>query len=320
MVIGLAIVAVGVAILLDTLGVEVPWGIVLPSALVLVGVILLLGPRSGSSGGWVAVGAIMTIVLAVSSFIGQPFGLRSAENIEQADFVVTESVEGIIVMVDAGTVEVLAGEGGMIEVERQLNFDDERPQVDYTIVNGVLEIEADCPDSFFSIGSSCFVDHLLRVPASVDIEINSGAGSVRVTGLDGVVQADTGSGVIELVDLTGRVRADSGSGGVILDRIAATADVSTGSGSIRGNDVTSLRITAETGSGSIDLDFASAPEDVDLETGSGSVTIAVPAGSYRLDLDTNSGSTSFSGVTDDPASPRTIRTRTGSGSVRVNGE
>ena len=317
---GLLIVAIGVAILLNTLGVDLPWGVVLPSGLVLVGLILLLNPRSGAGGGLVAAGVILTLVLMVSSLGGQPFGLGEPDNVERADFVVTEPVERIVVTVDTGRVEIMAWNGASIEVERVLSFGDERPRVEHNLTNGLLEIEADCPAGFFSLGGSCTVDHLLRVPASVDVHIDLAAGTVRVSGLNSEVAADTGSGSIELVDLGGRVTAETGSGGVVLERTSATADVSTGSGGIRGTDLASLQITARTGSGSINLDFGTTPDRVELETGSGSITAAVPAGSYRLDLETNSGSTTSTGITEDGSSSRIIRATTGSGSIRVTGK
>ncbi|MGZ8755350.1 MAG: DUF4097 family beta strand repeat-containing protein [Acidimicrobiia bacterium] len=320
LVVGLVVVAVGVAILLDTLAVDVPWGIVLPAAVILVGLMLLLNPRSASFAALVTLGTIMTVVLLATSLVDQPFGWGTPDTIEQADFVVADRVERIVVTVDAGAVEILAWSGDTIEVERELKFDNERPRVDHTLVNGVLEIVADCPGVFFAIGSSCSVDHLLRVPASVDVHIDTGAGSVHVTGLDGMVLANTGSGGIELVNLSGRVTAETGSGGIVVERMSGTADLSTGSGSIRGTGVASLQMSAETGSGSINLGFGSAPDDLDLVTGSGSITLTVPTGSYRLDLDTNSGRWSSSGITDDAASPRIIRARTGSGSIRVDGE
>lgn len=317
---GLVIVAVGFAILLNALVVDVPWGIVLSAGLVLVGLILLLNPRSRSSGAWVAVGVILTGALVVTSLVGQPLGFGEPDNVEQADFAVTDPVERIVVKVDAGRVEILAGSGNTVEVERLLRFNDERPRIDHTVTGGVLEIEADCPGSFFSIRSSCSVDHLVRVPGSVDVEIDLGAGTVLVSGLDAVVVATTGSGAIELVDLGGRITAETGSGRVVLERVSGTADVSSGSGSIRGTDVRALQIVAETGSGSINLEFGTTPEEVELQTGSGSIAVAVPAGSYRLDLDTNSGSASSTGITDDASSPRTIRATTGSGSIQVTGE
>ncbi len=93
----------------------------------------------------------------------------------------------------------------------------------------------------------------------------------------------------------------------------------TGSGGVRGNGLTVPQLVADTGSGSIDISFSTSPEDLNLEAGSGSVTITVPAGSYDLDLDTGSGGTESTGITDDASSARSIRVRTGSGSIRING-
>ncbi len=320
-VIGLAIVAFGLAALLDTLAVDVPWAIVLPSAILLIGFALLTNPRSSAAGGLIAVGAILTVVLLFGTFGDGPFNVGgSAANVEQSDFVVDEPVEKIILTVHAGSVEVLAGTDDRIEVERQLNFDDERPEVDHSVEGGVLTVEAVCPGGFFTFRSACSVDHLLRVPAAVDVEIDTGSGSVAVAGLTGSVHIDTGSGVIEVSDVSGRVFADSGSGGVVLDGVSGETDVHTGSGGIRGNGLTIRRLIGETGSGSIDVHFVAAPDDVELEAGSGSVTLTVPTGSYDLDMDTGSGSTDFSGLTNDSTSPRHLQMRTGSGSIRVIGE
>ena len=319
--IGLAIVAFGLVALLDTLSVDVPWAIVLNSAIILIGFVLLANPRSPAAGGFITVGAILTVVLLVGTFVDGPFTVGgAAANVEQADFGVDEPVERIILTAQAGSVEVLAGDGDQIEVERRLSFDDERPEVDHSVEGGVLIVEALCPGGFFAFQSACWVDHLLRVPASVDVEIDTGSGSVTVSGLTGSVHIDTGSGVIEVSDVSGPVFADSGSGGVVLDGVSGETDVKTGSGGIRGNGLTTRSLIGETGSGSIDVRFVTAPDEVELEAGSGSVTLTVPTGSYDLDMDTGSGSTDFSGLNNDSASPRHIRMRTGSGSIRVVGE
>lgn len=318
MVVGVAILAVGVVALLDVLSVDIPWGIVLPAALIVIGMFLLLNPASEAFGGWIIVGGVLTVILLVGTFVGFSVNVGSAENVERADFIVEEPVDRIVVAIDAGAVDVLAGSGDAIEVERQLRFDDERPEVSHSIEDGELRIEADCPIQFF--GSACSVDHTLRVPAAVGVEIDTSAGSVTVNGLDGAVRVDTGSGSIELVDLSGEVDADSGSGGIVLEGLSGVTEVGTGSGGVRGTRLAMSVLLVDTGSGSIDVRFASSPTDVDLEAGSGSVTVVVPAGSYRLDLDSGSGSTGSSGITDDAASVRTIRVSTGSGSISVEGE
>ncbi len=102
LVIGLALVAVGVAILLETLLGDIPWRVVVSSALVLVGLVVLVRSRSGSAGGWVAVGTVMTVLLSVVLVVGQPLGGGAPNTIEQADFAVADPIDRIVVTVDAG--------------------------------------------------------------------------------------------------------------------------------------------------------------------------------------------------------------------------
>ena len=318
LVVGIVILLIGLAALLDVLAVDVPWGIVLPAALIVIGLILLIRPASGALGGWVIVGGVLTVILLVGTFSDFSINIGEPDNVEQADFVVDEPVDSIVVAIDAGTVEVMVGSGEGVHVERQIRFDDDRPDVSHSVEDRRLRIEADCRGGFF--GSACSVDHLLLVPPTVDVEIDTSAGSVVVKGIQGTVKVDTGSGSIELVDLPGSVAADSGAGGIVLDGLSGVVEVGTGSGGVRGVRLSTPSLLVDTGSGSIDVRFEAAPGDVELDAGSGSVTVVVPAGSYRLDLDTGSGSTGSSGITDDSTSPRTIRVRTGSGSIRVEGE
>ncbi len=79
----------------------------------------------------------------------------------------------------------------------------------------------------------------------------------------------------------------------------------------------STSISASTGSGGVDLEFASAPDLVEVSTGSGSVEITVPEGTYAVAIDTASGSETIEGVVDDPAAERTITVDTGSGGILV---
>jgi hypothetical protein len=318
LVVGIAVLVVGVAALLDALAVDVPWELVLPAALIVIGLFLLLNPTTEGFGGWVVVGGVLTVILLVGTFAGFSVSVSSGDNIEQANFAVDEPVERIIVSIDAGSVEVVVDAGAGVIVERRLIFDDDRPEVSHSIEDGELRVEADCPVGFFR--SACSVDHLLRVPGAVDIEIETSAGTVTVSGIEGEVRVDTGSGSIELVDLSGEVQAESGAGGIVLEGLSGDTAVDTGSGSVRGTRLTTPTLFVDTGSGSIDLQFETSPGDIDLEAGSGSVTVIVPVGSYRLDLDTGSGSTEYTGIIDDASSDQVIRASTGSGSIRVVGK
>jgi len=71
---GVVLVVLGAAWLLEILGaVEVPWDVVLPGGLILIGAVLLLNARSASGqGGLIATGIVLTVVLALGSAIDFP--------------------------------------------------------------------------------------------------------------------------------------------------------------------------------------------------------------------------------------------------------
>jgi hypothetical protein len=69
-VLGAILVLIGVGWLLEALDVaEVPWRFLLPAALIIVGVALVLGARTGSHGGLVAVGVVLTVLVAAAGAI-----------------------------------------------------------------------------------------------------------------------------------------------------------------------------------------------------------------------------------------------------------
>lgn len=71
---GLVIVAFGVGWLLEALGAAtVPWRVVLPAALILIGLALVLSARSGRQhGGLITLGVLLTVVLAVGTVVNVP--------------------------------------------------------------------------------------------------------------------------------------------------------------------------------------------------------------------------------------------------------
>lgn len=72
---GLLIVAVGIGWLLQAFDVvEIPWDVILPSALILVGLTLVVAARSGGGqGGLIALGIVLTLVLLAATVVDVPF-------------------------------------------------------------------------------------------------------------------------------------------------------------------------------------------------------------------------------------------------------
>lgn len=74
LVLGLVVVVIGATALLQAAGVDVPWKAVLPGSLIAVGLGLVIAGRRSESGqgGLVAIGIVLTILLATASVVDVP--------------------------------------------------------------------------------------------------------------------------------------------------------------------------------------------------------------------------------------------------------
>ena len=122
------------------------------------------------------------------------------------------------------------------------------------------------------------------------------------------LKAHSGSGDLRIGGIAGMVTAETGSGRVDVDNIGANARIQSGSGSIHANNVHGAA-TLETGSGSLDLDLSGAG-DVTAHTGSGSIHINGLAGGLRASA--GSGSIEVGG-----SATAEWRLQSGSGSIRI---
>ncbi|HSC58838.1 MAG TPA: DUF4097 family beta strand repeat-containing protein [Gemmatimonadales bacterium] len=125
-----------------------------------------------------------------------------------------------------------------------------------------------------------------------NLVLDTGSGNVKLTGHDGDASIDTGSGDVTASAMHGHdLSFDTGSGDVSIDGAAADAlSVDTGSGAVTVSGLASGRVKVDTGSGDVELAYADAPTDIDIDAGSGNVRITSPAGlNARVDFETSSG-------------------------------
>jgi hypothetical protein len=93
--------------------------------------------------------------------------------------------------------------------------------------------------------------------------------------------------------------------------------LSTGSGDIATIGARSTNVQSSTGSGNIQLGFATAPTRVTVQTGSGDVTIEVPHGASYAVAATDDDGNSDIGVINDPGSPRSLTAQSGEGNITI---
>lgn len=181
----------------------------------------------------------------------------------------------------------------------------------------------------------------VALPRESDVEARSGDGSIAVEDLAGRVILTTADGSIRVARVAGELRARSGDGSIRMEQVEGALDLETNDGSI-GLEARPTALRARTGDGSvrvrIEPDSVMA-SDWELRTGDGSVTLALPAEfSAELDAESADGAVRAShpavtGARDHSdgragesrrslrttlgSGGRTLRVRTGDGSIRI---
>ena len=174
----------------------------------------------------------------------------------------------------AGSVTVRAGEAGVIRViaTKKAPLGTGLEQIDITMTpqDDGLVIKTQRR----GISSNTSVDLEVTVPADTQLDLQTGAGSVDVHGLQGKVKANTGAGSVTIEDVTAEIEAHTGAGSLELRGVSGPARLDTGAGSIQYEGAPQGDCRFETGTGSILLTL---PEDlnmaVDLQTGMGDVSV-----------------------------------------------
>ncbi|WP_158578546.1 DUF4097 family beta strand repeat-containing protein [Spongiactinospora rosea] len=166
----------------------------------------------------------------------------------------------------------------------------------WSLRGDTLTLGADCNMVF----GDCGARYVVRVPGTPKVSVDVSDDDVRVTGLAGELNVTTHSGNVHVEAATGTVRMNSADGDLTM--------VGARSGIVR----------ARTGSGDIDLSFATPPAEVRALSNDGRVVTTVPEvdGSYRVKATSRHG-TQRSEVRDAPRSERTLVLRSVSEDVRI---
>jgi hypothetical protein len=225
-----------------------------------------------------------------------------------ADAHVTGPVTNVQVNADDGHVVVRTGSGDGVTVHRVVHYQSGHPNPGQRLSGGTLTFTSGC--------SRCRVDYDLTVPASVRVRARTDNGRINVAGVTSAdVASDSGS--VTARHITTGVTARSDSGSMHIEDIGGALDVGTDSGSLHAMALRAATVSASSDSGSVDLDFTSAPTNVRVANDSGSVHVTLPSGTYDVDVRTDSGGKHID-VPTASASPHKLSLRTDSGSVHVD--
>lgn len=257
-------------------------------------------------------GVVLALVAVASSALSISQALLRSERTTVVDL--EGDVTRLVLEVDSGDVRVQATEREGVRIERTETWSIERPAVREEVVDGVLQVRADCN----AVLSWCDVAYVLQVPTGTTVLARTGSGSFEAEGT-GDVQADTGSGEVQLTSVTGDADVRSGSGDVAVDGVRGGSVVArTGSGDITVTRAELARVSGRTGSGDVEVALRGVPDEVLARTGSGDVDVELPQGNdaYAVTVRTGSGDQDVD-VRTDPSSDRVVDVETGSGDASV---
>ncbi len=272
-------------------------------------------PRRRGRGGLIA-----TIILIVVVVVGAIFAY-SAYTYSTAPTTVTPHTFNVsnhptlVMNVGSGDVHVHTGSGNTIivkETRRSGGFATSNDKIDYSQSGNTITVQDEGNPGIFFGFNSLSLD--VTLPASSDLQLQTGSGSVDVADINGQVNAQTGSGSITADNISGQqATLKTGSGDITLDNVTGQQEIlSTGSGSIDARGLNG-QVTLDTGSGSTTVRQSALKGDSVLKAGSGDITYngsLDPNGSYRFE--TGSGSVD---LTLPSSSSFSLDAHTGSGSV-----
>ena len=245
---------------------------------------------------WVLLGSIPTIA-ALGFGTLQVVGILAHEEETRTDTFAVAEVSSLRIDNENGPVDITGGDVDEITVVAEISHGLHRSTSTVEVVDGVLEIDAECP----WMPTWCDVAYTITVPRDLPIGADVDNGRLTLRDLDGTINADGDNGRMELVRLGGEVR------------------VQTDNGRIEGTGLRTPILDADTDNGRLSLAFAEAPDFVTATSDNGRIDVVVPDDegvAYRVDARTDNGSTDV-GVRTDPTSERSITAHSDNGRVAV---
>ncbi len=150
-------------------------------------------------------------------------------------------------------------------------------------INIIAEFDRTQQREGHDIGAAVALD--VWVPRSANVNVKSGDGRLRLSGIEGEIDLHTGDGSVDVTGSRGRLRVQTGDGRVRVAGFDGDANVQTGDGRIS-LDGRFTKLTARTGDGAISLGLP-ADANARIETDSGRVINDLSAVAEDGEGDTN---------------------------------
>ncbi|MEZ4767764.1 MAG: DUF4097 family beta strand repeat-containing protein [Caldilineales bacterium] len=183
-----------------------------------------------------------------------------------------EEVQQIKVALARGDVYASAGNGAVISLRARIHGDDE-DELELALAGRQLRIGHPSNDGDFGNWGRVHpaIDVELTLPAGADLplDVQTGKGDVRLSGVKRTQAVRTGKGDVSVAGTVGQLAIESGAGDISVAGCGGELTIHTGSGDVQvGNSQASLAV--RTGRGDISIDGVVG--SLDVSTGSGDVS------------------------------------------------
>ncbi len=193
-------------------------------------------------------------------------GIDTLEINSGAGFLKVETVEGLTSIEASGEIYVRG-----VSIEDMPKFISDHVKFSLTKKNGRAVLVSDIEESSIFSFRNARIDLTVKIPASLNLTVEDGSGSITISKVGGDLSIEDGSGSILVEDVKGNLVVEDGSGGIEIRDVGGDVSIEDGSGSISVVNVGGS-VTVDDGSGSITIDGVE--KDLILkDTGSGSLNI-----------------------------------------------
>jgi hypothetical protein len=198
---------------------------------------------------------------------------------ETKTYQIPAPVSTVIVISHAGSISITGGTGPGVSVAERLTYSKTPPVTSRTVSDRMLTASYTCPAQVV-----CAVSYVLRVPASVAVQVTTTAGAIRLADLSGRVTAKADAGLISATGLRGASVSLTNNVGAINAAFAAPpatirAVTRVGAIKLRVPGSTAYRVSADArvGRASVSVrESASSTHAITASTDVGAIVIAPP--------------------------------------------
>jgi hypothetical protein len=127
----------------------------------------------------------------------------------------------------------------------------------------------------------------VKVPAGIEIDLNSATGSMTVSAKKLDMEGNSGTGNIEVNDSSGKFELSSGTGDIVVKNSNGKFELNSGTGNVLVEN-SKGDFEVNSGTGNVEGNSITIEADAEFNSGTGDVMVSKPAGNnFKLEL--NSG-------------------------------